>query len=210
MIYGGPSAEDSSVNGNAPAGADNHRVSHLNLLHWNVLNRISPADRCGFGTQIHQSPDGIAGFSLGPGFQVFSQGDQSENHGGGLKIEVLAVLCDDIPFPMPHGPGHTEQSGHAVNQGGQASHGNQRIHVGAAVPQGLQSPGIIHPIQKNHRQGQEKLKQRRNQGVLGAVIPAWNRQADHMPHGEIHQNRQAEKRTDDAGLHFGQRVIRRF
>ena len=125
LINGGPPLDDGSVHGNAPAGADNHRVSHLHLLHWNVLNRISPADRCGFGTQIHQSPDGIAGFSLGPGFQVFSQGDQSENHGGGLKIEVLAVLCDDIPFPMPHGPGHTEQSGYAVNQCGQASHGNQ-------------------------------------------------------------------------------------
>ena len=40
-------------------------------------------------------------------------------------------------MPMSHGVGHTEKCSNAVNQRSTGADGDQRIHVGAAVPEGF-------------------------------------------------------------------------
>ena len=112
-----------------------------------------------------------------------------------------------IPVPVAHGKGHSEQGRNTVDQGSQGAHGDQGVHIGRAVPQSLQAPAVVHPVQVDDRQGQEKLQQGRHQGILGTVVPVWGRNTHHMAHGEIHQDHQQNGGTDDPYLHVPQGIV---
>ena len=109
---------------------------------------------------------------------------------------------------MSHTVSHPEQRRHAIAQRGHRANGDQRIHIGRTVPQGFQASAVIHPVQVHYGQGQNKLQQRRNQGILHAVIPVGRGQADHVSHGEIHEDDQADRAADDPLFHFLQGSFR--
>ena len=111
-------------------------------------------------------------------------------------------MLHGLPIPVAHAVSHPEQGKDTVDQGGNGAYRDQRIHIGGLVPQSLQSPAVVHPVQIHRGQSQEKLQQRRHQGILCSVIPMGLRQAHHMSHGEIHQYDQAGKGPDEPDLHF--------
>ena len=207
LVNACPAGEHRAVHGDGAAGADDHRVAHLHLLHGNRHLCPVPADGGGFGAQIHQGADGVAGFALGSGLQEFAQGDEGQDHGGRLKIQVVQVMLYQLHVSMPQAVGHAEQGGNAVNQRRQGAHRNQRIHIGRTVIQGFQTPEIIDPVQVDHRERQKQLQKPRHHSVFRTVIPAGNRQSHHMTHGEVHEHRKTRGGADDPGLHFLHRIL---
>ena len=210
LVNGTTAGDHRAVHRDAAAGADDHRIPYPDIFHRDFLIHALPAYGGGFGTQVHQLPDGIACLALGPGLQELAQSDQRQDHRGRLKIQIIPVKLYRSPITVAHGIGHPEQGCHAVDQGRQRANGNQRVHVGSLVPQSLQTTGVVNTIQIDRGQRQKELQQRRHQGIFRSVIPMGLGQADHMAHGEVHQHHQTDGRTDDALLHFLQFVSRRI
>ena len=202
LIHRGSSFHHGAVHGDAPAGTDHDQISYPDLLRRDHALLSVTQDTGRFRAKIHQSPDGVAGLTLGTAFQKFTQSDQREDHGSGFKVQIFPVMLQGLPITMAHGIGHHEQGCDAVDQRRAGADRDKRIHIGAAVPQGLQPSGIIDPVEDHRRQGQHKLQQRRHQGVFSSVIPGRHREPHHMPHGKIHQNRQEGKAADDPHFHL--------
>ena len=113
----------------------------------------------------------------------------------------MAVMGHSIPIPTAHRIGHAKQHPDAIHQGRSGTHCNERVHIGAAVPQGFQATGEIHPVQKHHRQRQEALQQCRHQSIFRVMEAGRHRKTHHMAHGHIHEYRQKTKGAADAPFH---------
>ena len=202
LVHRGSALHHGAVHRDPSAGADDDNIAHLHLLGGNLFLFAVSANRGGLGSQIHQLTDGIAGAALGPGLQEFAQSDQGQDHGGGLKIQILAVQLHHIPLAVANSIAHSEQCHHTVNQAGTGSNGNQGVHIGCPVPQSLQALDVVGPVQEHRRQRQQKLHQRKQRRILQTVENMGRRQTHHMAHGQIHQHRQECAGPDDPGLHL--------
>ena len=99
---------------------------------------------------------------------------------------------------------HRHQSG---DQGGSRADSDQAVHVGGAVPQGLQSHGEKLAVEEQHRHAQQQLGQRVGEIVALAVEPVGQGQTEHMAHGHIHQGDEESHAPDEPGLHAGQLIL---
>mgnify|MGYP000028381208 CR=1 FL=1 len=81
--------------------------------------------------QIHQTGDGLAGLALGAGLQELAQGDEGEDHAGGLKIQVHVVLRCQLQISVSQPVAHLIDGEHAVYHGGGGAHSDEGVHVGA-------------------------------------------------------------------------------
>ena len=207
LIHGGTAFDDGAVHRDAAAGFDDDRVPYPNLIGGYLLLHAVPAHQGGLGCQIHELADGVAGLALGPGLQEFTQSDEGQDHGGGFKIEILAVMLHDVPLAVSLGPGHPQQRRQTIDQAGTGAHGDEGIHIGTAVPQGLQALAVISPVQEHGGQCQQKLHQRKEGGVLETVENVGRGQGNHVAHGQVHQHRQKSTGPDDPGFHFLQRIL---
>ena len=158
LIHRGPALQDGAVHGNPAPGPHQDCVAHLDLGggDFDLLSVSQNGGR--LRRQVHKLANGVSGFSFGPGLQKFAQGDEGEDHGGGLKVEVLPVMLHQVPDAMARGPGHAEEGRHAIDQGSAGANSNEGIHIGTPAPKGLESPGIVAVVQKHHRQGEEELQ----------------------------------------------------
>ena len=207
LINGSTALDHGAVHGDPAAGFNKDDVPHPHLFGGNLQLRALPAYQSRFRRQVHQLPDGISGLTLGPSLQEFAQGDEGQNHGSGFKIEVFAVKLHHIPLSVTQRIAHTQQGENTVDQRSAGAHRNQRIHIGRFVPQGLQTPAVVHPVQIHRRQRQEKLHQRKQQRVLQPVKNMGCGQPHHMPHGQIHQDHKENTGADDPLFHLPQRVV---
>ena len=119
----------------------------------------------------------------------------------------MPIVLYNLHISLAKSVRHAKQCEHTINQRCQRSHSNQRIHIGSSVHQCFQSSGIINAVQVYHRQCQKKLQQSSSHAVLYSLIPTWFRQANHMPHGKIHQDNQEHKRKNDAPFHVPQTIV---
>ena len=177
---------------------------------WNLQNLVPLLYLGGLRAKIHQCPNGISCFSLGPCLQEFAQGDQCQDHGRRFKIEIMPIVLYNLHISLGKSVRHAKQCEHTINQRCQRSHSNQRIHIGSSVHQCFQSSGIINAVQVYYRQCQKELQQCCSHAVLYSLIPTRFRQANHMPHGKIHQDNQEHKRKNDAPFHVPQAIVLRL
>ena len=87
---------------------------------------------------------------------------------------------------MSQTPADAVQGEDAVENRRGRTDGNQRIHVGCAGEQRAKADDIIAAVEIDHRQRQQKLRQRKGGGILRAVQKMRQRQADHVSHRDIH------------------------
>ncbi len=131
-------------------GAHQDAIPYPDLLHRDVPFRSLPDHPGGLGGQSHELADGLGGLPLGPGLQETAQQDQGDDHGGAVEI--------DVSGQTPAGKNFREKGDHRrVAKGGQGAHGDQGVHVGAAVLQAL--PGSceeLPPGPELHRDSQQK------------------------------------------------------
>ena len=100
-------------------------------------------------------------------------------------------------------PGDEEQGRHAVHHCGGGAQGDQRVHVGGAVPQGLEAHGVVFAVDEHNGQGQQELDHGHHQGVGRLVEEGGQGPAHHVAHGDIEQGRQEHQRGEEAALHAG-------
>ena len=60
----------------------------------------------------------------------------------------------------------------------------------------------------NNRQREEQLRERQIEHAVHACRIGRQRQPDHLAHREVHQDKHENRRNDNAGLHFLQRLVR--
>ena len=152
LVNKGSAFHHRAVHRDNATGANHHHIPYPDILHGDLgLNAISKHSG-GFGAQIHQLPDGVAGFSLCPGLQKFTQGHQGQNHGSRFKIQAVTIAFHRSGIAPGHGIGHQKQNCHAIDQRCGRSHRDQRIHIGGSMPQRPESPNIVDSVQINHGQ----------------------------------------------------------
>ena len=96
-----------------------------------ISTSCHPAGRRRSWGQIHQTGDGLAGLALGAGLQELAQGDEGEDHAGGLKIQVHVVLRCQLQISVSQPVAHLIDGEHAVYHGGGGAHSDEGVHVGA-------------------------------------------------------------------------------
>ncbi len=199
LIHRGGPLGHHPVHRDATAGADHDEVAHRHVLHGYLYLRAVPQHHGGLGGQIHQAGDGLAGLALGAGLQPLAQGDQGEDHARGLKVEIhgpvfhLGQLGGRVARAIGRPaqvPGDEEQGRHAVEHRGRGAKGDERVHVGRAVPQGLEAHRIVFAVDIQDGQGEQELEEGHHQGVGRLVEEGGQGPAHHVPHGDVEQGRQ--------------------
>ena len=191
FVYVGLALQHRPVNGDPAAGAYLNPVAETHLGGGNLDPRTVPLHQCRLGRQVHQSGNGLAGLAFGFRFKVFSQGHQGQDHGSRLVIQISALL--------PQGKLHRDSE--PVEQRRAGTDGDQRVHIGRAVEEGLHALGKIGAVDDDHRQRQSQLDQghpHRSMKGMGQGQP------QHMTHGKIHQDHQQRHGDIQPQAHFFQ------
>ena len=206
FVHRGASLQDHTVHRNALTGADHHDVPGHDLLHRDLHLHAGALHRGGFWGQIHQLGDGLGGLALGAGLQPLAKGDEGEDGGGALKVEVHGVGHERLVIPGYKGKGDLVDDVDAVDHRRRGAHCDERIHVGRAVPQGLEAGEEIVPVQIENGQGEQELGEGKGQGIVHSVQPAGDRQPHHGAHGEVEQRHEKDQRPQELPL-FGLRLL---
>ena len=193
------------------SGPDHQQVPRLDFLHGNLHLLAVPEDTGGLGGQVHQAGDGLGGLALGAGFQKFTQGNESQDHTGGLKIQVHVIFFDFGPVPVAQPEPNLEDGENAVDHRRRGPHGNKRIHIGCALEEGFEAHFKIFVVDIEDRQGQQELDEGKRKGVFPAEQEAGQGSAQHVAHGDIEQGQKEAEGSGHPPLHglqlTGHRVL---
>ena len=139
FVDGTGALQNNAVHRDALAGTHYKDIVLLHLLDGNGHFLPTPDQRGGLGGQIHQTLQRVCGLAFGASLQHLAHGNQSQDHGGGLKIELVHIGHDPGHIPAELGIGHGEQCVDAPYKGRHGAKGYQGIHIGRAVPQSLEA-----------------------------------------------------------------------
>ena len=87
----------------------------------------------GLGRKLHQPLKRVGGSALGACLEHLTDGDERQDHRGGLEVEVHHIRHDRLVVLVDHRAGHGEQHVDAPHERHAAAHRNQRIHIRRAV-----------------------------------------------------------------------------
>ena len=162
----------------------------------------------GLRPQIHQRGNGLAGLALGARFKILAERHERQDHARGLEVQVVHKAVHQFGIACRACVADLEQGVNAVHQRRARADRDQGIHGRRKVEQRLKTVDIIFPVNDADWQRKQQLHQRKRKSVLRAADKARQRQAEHRPHGEIHQNNEEHRGYDDAGLHLTQLAVR--
>ena len=150
---------DDTVDGDAFTGLDDHDIAVDHGIDGNFHFPAFAQNRRRFRPQADQSPDGVRGAALGPGFQPFAQQHQGDDHSRRFEIERPA-------------------DAHLVNTetvGSRGAQRHQQVHIAGTGLQRLESGDIEPPAQY------ELYGRREQQFTPGRQVPAQaQHHADHL------------------------------
>ncbi len=155
-------------------------ITAQHLVDGDALPALATPDGGSFRPKRHQFANGGLGAASGPRFQQLAEGDQGNDDGARLEIELAAGS-----HPQ------RQQQIEAVEVGGAGAGRHQHIHVGCTVLDGEPGAAIeTGPDPELHRGGEQQLQP-------GRQMPG--EQPGHGQHP--HQQRQRQQsRDDDPGL----------
>ena len=191
--------EDHAVDGHVLAGMDSELVADLHAFdRHDSLGAVSK-QRGGLGSQFHQTFEGVGGASLGTGLEHFADGDQRQDHGRRLEIELVQIMRRRGRVAPRLRAGHQEQSRDAVGERRRRAERHQRVHIGHAVHQPLEAAGEKLLVDQHDDGRQDHLRQSRGDRI--ALEERRQRPAPHrMPHGKVHQRPQEAQRREKAAF----------
>ena len=196
LIHGGTALHNHAVHRDRLAGANHDAVAYPNLLHGDLNLLAISQDGGGLGGQIHQTGDSLAGLALGAGLQEFAQGDEGEDHAGGLKIQIHVVLGYQLQISVPQSVAHLIDGEHAIYYGSGGAHSDERVHVGRPVEQSLKADFIIFVVEIHDRQREQKLSQAKGHRIFYAQEELRQGSAHHVAHGDVEQGDQKDEGPD--------------
>ena len=214
FVHRGAPLQDHTVHRNALSGTDHHNIPGHDFLHRDLHLHAGALHGGSLGGQVHQFGDGFGGLALGAGLQPLAEGDQGQDGGGALKVEVHGIGHERRMVPGYKGKGDLIDDIDAIDHRCRGTHRDEGIHVGGAVPQGFEAGEEVVPVQIENGQGEQELGKGKGQRIVHAVQPAGDRQSHHAAHREIEQRYQENERPQELplfgfGLLEGE-VFRRF
>ena len=173
-------AHDSAVHRHPLTHQYPQPIAAQHLVDGDALPALAAPDGGGFRPQRHQFANGGLGAASGSRFQQFSEGNQGNDDGTRLEVELATG-----------GHPQVKQQIEAVEVGRTGTGRHQHIHVGGAVLDGEPGAAIeAGPDPELHRGGEHQLQP-------GGQMPG--QQTGHGQHP--HQQRQGKQsRDDDPGL----------
>ena len=183
------SLQHRAVHRNAFPRPDDKYIVLLHLLHRHGHFCAVPNQAGRFGGQFHQPLERVRGFALGAGFQRLAHGDQRQDHGGGLKIEVHHIVHDRVHIAPHLRARHGKKSVGAVHKGRRRAQRHQRIHVGRTAPQALK-PADKELLVDDHDNDRQKQLGQAHGHMIVVVESGQGPAPHHMAHGEVHQHQQ--------------------
>ena len=210
LIHRRDTLQQLTVYRHALAGLHLHRIAqpHLGQRHNDCL---AVADhRCGIRRKLHQLANCVAGLALSPRLKEFAQRNQRQDHHGGLEVQLHARRVHCLLIVVRQGKNHLIQREDAVHQRRAGTHRNQRIHVRLPHKETLEAIAEKFSIDENHRQRQQKLRERIRQHVLHAIEEPRQRQMHHIAHRQIHHGNHEAQRHDQPCLHALVFLLRRI
>ena len=202
-----------AVHRNGLAGPDQEQISLDHLVDGDGDLLALPQQGGRLGGQLHEALQGIGGPPLGAGLQQLAHGDEGEDHGRRLKVEIHAVGHDRRAIASRLGGGHGKQRIGAVTKGRRRAQGHQGIHVRGPVPEALEAADKKLLVDHHDRRRQQQLGQ--PLGHMVSLVEGRQRPAPHhVPHGKVHQHRQKQQGPEQAlfqrqGLMVGQQILAR-
>ena len=206
LIDGAGALQHHAVHRDALPGPDGELVPLLHLLHRHLHLPAVPEHRGGSGSQAHEAFQGVGGFALGPGLQHLAHGDQGQDHGGGLKIEVHHIGHDGGFVAPDLGRRHGEQGIGAVAEGRRGPQGHQGVHIGGPVPQGLIAADEELLVDDHDDPRQQQLGQAHGHMVV-VVKRRQGPAPHHVAHGKVHQHQQKAHGPDKPPPDTGRLVV---
>ena len=194
-----------AVNRHGLTAAHDNEVANLYLLNRQLHGLTATDDLGGLRTQVHQRRNGFAGLALGTRFKELAERYQRQNHACGFKIQVVhkAVGC------LRRGRERDlNQRVNAVHERRTRANGDKRVHRRGTVQQRFEAVDIIFAVDNDNRQREEQLRERQIEHAVHACRIGRQRQPDHLAHREVHQDKHENRRNDNTGLHFLQRLVR--
>ena len=198
---------DLAVHRHGLAAAHDHQVAHVHVLDRDG-NLLPAAQHVrGLRPQIHQRGNGLAGLALGARFKILAERHERQDHARGLEVQVVHKAVHQFGIACRACVADLEQGVNAVHQRRARADRDQGIHGRRKVEQRLKTVDIIFPVNDADWQRKQQLDQCKRKSVLRAADKARQRQVEHRPHGEIHQNNEEHRGYDDAGLHLTQLAV---
>ena len=194
LVYGGAARDHNAVHRDPSAGTHRDDIARRDLLDRKLDLFAVSLDIGRFRRQVHQLFNGLAGLALGARLKVFAERDQRQDHTGGFEIQA---------HRLARGNGIE-----AVDHTGSGADRNERIHIGRTVEQLRKAAREERAVHDQDRQQAHKLRRGQDQEAAHPVVEnVRHRQADHVPHRDIHQKQQEHRRDPDAGLHVFQPLL---
>ena len=194
-----------AVNRHGLTAAHDNKIANLYLLNRQLHGLTATDDLGSLRTQVHQCRNGFAGLALGTRFKELAERYQRQNHACGLKIQVVhkAVGC------LRRGcERDLNQRVNAVHERRTRADGDECVHSRGTMQQRFEAVDIIFAIDNDNRQREDQLRERQIEHAVHACRIGRQRQPDHLAHREVHQDKHENRRNDNAGLHFLQRLVR--
>ena len=146
LVHVGHPRHHHPVHREGGAGANEEQIPHLHLLGGDGHLLAVPQHGGGLGAQVHEPGNGLAGLALGAGLQELAQGDEGDNHGRRLKVQVHGVPLHQGGVPVAQPPADGVQSYNAVEHSGGGAHGDEGVHIGGPMPEGAEAVYEVGPV----------------------------------------------------------------
>ena len=159
LIDGTGSLQNQAVHRDILPRSYHKLVADPDLLNPNLGFLALPQNPGCLGSQLHQTLQGIGGFSLGVSFQHLAHGNKGQDHGGRFKIKLMHIGHHRLAV-LPHlGICHGKKHIETIAKGSPGTQGHQSIHIGSFVKQALEAADEKSLVNDHHRHGQQKLNQ---------------------------------------------------
>ena len=195
FVDGARAVQHNAVNRDALARTDDEHVALANLRGGNFDLFAVADDRRRLRCEGHEALERVRGFALGVRLKQLADGDEREDHGGGLKIKFVHIRHGGFAAAVELRVRHGKQRVDAPPIGRRCAERDERVHVRRAAQQALCAAHEKFLIDDHDDPGQQQLD--KAHGDVVAAKPAWQRPAPHhVAHREIHQNEQKCDRGD--------------
>ena len=199
FVHAGNTLGDGAVHRDGLARANEEQVADLHFTDRQRDLLAAAQHTGGLRSQLHQAFQCVGRLALAVGFQRFADGDQRKDHSGRFKIQIVAVLHDQVIIASLH-TGHDHDNGErTIGQRCARAKCDQRIHAGGAVFNAFPAADKECAVDPADGQCQHKLGNSVQNGMPPAAMEnRAQRQADHMTHRDIHQRHQKAQAGDQA------------
>ena len=171
-------------------------VPHLHVLGGN--GDLNPFAHHGgrLRRKVHQLGDGISSATLCARLKELAQRDERQDHARGVKVQAMHGLVRGLHVHVAKRSGHRVHVNDREHKACRRADGNERVHVGRAVPQGPKAAHKVVAVHKQDGDAQQELREGRSHHAFHTRDARNLGPAKHGAHRDV-EERHRENGADD-------------